>query len=324
MLTSRETSKRAAGSLGRLSALMLMAAATVAGCATARPVPTGDQPVAQAQVAGVVVSVPRLDSGDYPGDILDVANAVLVVIENRSAQEILIDPEAFTLGVAGGAQVPALQPQQLAYKERVKQPGILDQEGSMLAWRGGGGGGRGGGFHMSAPAPRMSGGGMGARAVGGGRFVPAPSFGGRGGSYGGRPYYSGGRGGYYGGYRGGYRGGFYGGGFYGGGYSRFGWWAGGPLYWGPSWGATWYGSPYFGDYLYDGPRYYAYSRQDAVNLGLPAARLPAGGRTGGFLYFPRVEQTGEGTPLVLQWSIREAAGQQVIGTVQLPLELRAD
>ena len=56
MLTSRETSKRAAGSLGRLSALMLMAAATVAGCATARPVPTGDQPVAQAQVAGVVVS----------------------------------------------------------------------------------------------------------------------------------------------------------------------------------------------------------------------------------------------------------------------------
>lgn len=320
MLTSLETTRR-------LSLLMFMAAATV-GCATMRPVPAGDQPVAQAQVAGVTVSVPRLDSGDYPGDILDVANAVLVVIENHSNQEILIDPESFTLGFTGGQQVPALQPQQLAYKQQPKQPGLLDlaQEGSMLAMHGGGGGGGhfggggghfsgGSGFHMSAPAPRMSGG-LGARAIGGGHYVPAPAY--RGG-WGGRPggYYGGYRGGWYGGYRGGWYGGY-------GGYGRFGWWAGGPLYWGPMWGASWYGSPWFGSYLYDGPRYYAYSRQDAINLSLPAGRLPAGGRTGGFLYFPRVEHASDGTPLVLQWSIRDATGQQVLGNVQLPLELRAD
>lgn len=46
-----------------------------------------------------MVTVPRLDQGDYPGDILEVSTAVLVVIENRGALD-LINPETFTLGSA--------------------------------------------------------------------------------------------------------------------------------------------------------------------------------------------------------------------------------
>ena len=74
---------------------------TSAGCVSMpHPVPTQQQSVAQANVAGVVVSVPRLDSGDFPGDILEVATAVLVTVENQSAFEITVDPSAFSLGAA--------------------------------------------------------------------------------------------------------------------------------------------------------------------------------------------------------------------------------
>src|SRR3954453_22822880 len=88
--------------------------ATLSGCATLHPVPAGDQPVASTTVNGVVVTVPRLDTGDYPGDVLDVSTAVLVVIENRSQSEIMIDPEGFSLGPANGVAMRSTLPQQLA------------------------------------------------------------------------------------------------------------------------------------------------------------------------------------------------------------------
>src|SRR3954453_11402298 len=90
--------------------------ATLSGCATLHPVPAGDQPVATTTVAGVVVSVPRLDTGDYPGDVLDVSTAGLVVIENHSQSEIIIDPENFALGPAGSANSASIAPQKLSYK----------------------------------------------------------------------------------------------------------------------------------------------------------------------------------------------------------------
>jgi hypothetical protein len=240
-------------------------------------------------VAGVVVSVPRLDSGDYPGDILDVSNAVLVVIENRSSSEVLIDPAGFTLGPVGGMQAAPIAPQALAFKQPAASPILA--EGDMLAWHGGGGGG----FHGVVGNSRVAIGGGVRVGVPGGRGPLAPGW--HGGYYTPRSYYYG--------------------------YNRWGWWAGGPFFWGATWGLGWYGSPWFWPWLYDGPRYYAWSRADAMRLALPAGRLPVGGRTGGFLYFPRLDHA-DGVPLVLQWNIREANTQQVLGTVQLPLEMRGD
>jgi hypothetical protein len=273
----------------------------LSGCATVRPVPTGNQPLAQATAAGVVVSVPRLDSGDYPGDVLDVANAVLVIIENQGQSEILIDPEGFLLGPAGGMQMSPIAPQQLAEKSRpAAQPLEELADGRpMLAWRGGGS------FRLSAPAPRFSGPSIAPRVGGSVRVAP--------------PHYGGG----YRGYVPPYRGGSYAPRSYYYGQSRWGFWAGGPLYWGPSWSVGWYGSPLFWPWFYDGPRAYAWSRADAMRMALPAGRLPAGGRTGGFLYYPRIENA-DGVPLTLQWTVRDAATQQPLGTIQLPFEMRGD
>ena len=292
--------------------LGLITAASVAGCASGpRPVPVGSQPLASAQVAGVVVSVPRLDQGDYPGDILEVATAVLVVIENRSSTEILINPEGFTLGSPEGMHYGPVDPQQLVMRQVPVEPS-LNQSGVALAWRGGGGGGGGfrggggGGFHgsvgvRSAPAYR---GGM-----GGGVHVSPPghSYGGYGGSYGRSGYGYGGRGGYYGG-----RGGYYGG-------NRLWWGYSNPWLWGPGMGYGWYGSSIW----WDSPRSYAWSRTDAARMALPAGKLPPGGRTGGFLYFPKVDRP-EGSTVYLQWQLRDSAGQQALGDVQLPLELSAE
>ncbi len=270
--------------------MLFCMAAMLLGCATVRPVPVSSQPLATTTVADVVVSVPRLDVGDYPGDILDIATAVLVVIENRSNHEIQVDPEGFLLGPEGGTLLSPIAPQQLALKSLT--PPANQSDGDMLAaWRGGGGG-----FRGSVGAPRSGG------------FMPRGSVGGRIGAPGGWGFRGGGFRGRLGPYAG---------------YTRWGFWSGGPLFWGSNWYAGWYGSPWFGPWFYDGPRYYAWSRDDALRLALPSSRLPPGARSGGFLYYPRLEHA-EGQPLVLQWSIREATTQQVLGTMQLPLEMRAD
>lgn len=294
-------------------------AALISGCATApRPVPMGNQPVATAEAAGVVVSVPRLDTGDYPGDMLDISAAVLVMIENRGQTEVQISPESFTLGAQGGQQYSPIPPQQLAYRTQPKDPAAeLTGGADQLAWRGGGGisvrsapsysGFRGGGGVSVRPAPSYGGGGR------PGAFVGAPRTGFSGGGYYGAR--SGFRGGYYGGGYGGY-GGYGRPGFY---YGRPWWWWSGPAYWGSSWGMSWYANPYY----WDGPRDYAWSRADAIRLSLPAGKLPPGGRTGGFLYFPKVDHP-DGAPMTLSWQVRDAASQQVIGEVQLPLEQSGD
>jgi len=294
--------------------LGLLTAASLTGCASVpRPVPVSSQPLASAQAAGVVVSVPRLDQGDYPGDILEVATAVLVVIENRSATEILINPESFTLGSPEGMHYSPIDPQQLALRQVPQEPS-LNQSGVALAWHSGGGGGgfRGGGSVGIRSAPAYHGGGM-----GGGVHVspPARSYGGSygrpgyGGSYG-RPGYGGyGRPGYYGGYG---RSGYYGG-------TRLWWGYNNPWLWGPAMGYGWYGSSIW----WDSPRAYAWSRADAARMALPAGKLPPGGRTGGFLYFPRVDRP-EGSTVYLQWQIRDSVAQQPLGDVQLPLELTSD
>jgi hypothetical protein len=282
-----------------LIGLGLVMATLSGGCASVpRPVPVSSQPIATAQAAGVVVSVPRLDQGDYPGDILDVATAVLVVIENRGNTEIMINPESFTLGAPEGTQYSPVDPQQLALRKLPQAPS-LNQSGVALAWRGGGGfrgGGFGGGIRA---APAYRGGGF-----GGGVHVSPPghSWGGayRPGHYFGRPSY-----------------GYYGRGYYPG--ARLWWGYSNPWLWGPGYGFGWYGSSIW----WDSPRYYAWSRADAARMALPAGKLPPGGRTGGFLYFPRIERP-EGSPVYLQWQIRESATQQPIGDIQLPLELSAE
>jgi hypothetical protein len=93
--------------------------------------------------------------------------------------------------------------------------------------------------------------------------------------------------------------------------------------WGPTWWVGWYGNPWFWPWFYDGPRYYAWSRIDVSRLALPPGRLPSGGRSGGFIYFPRI-QHAQGLPLTMTWTIHEASEQRVLGTVQLPLEMRSD
>lgn len=290
--------------------LGLLTAASISGCASVpRPVPVSSQPLATAQTAGVVVTVPRLDQGDYPGDILEVSTAVLVVIENRGATEILINPETFTLGSAEGLRYSPVDAQQLALRQTAPAPS-LNQSGVALAWRGGGGGGgfRGGGSFGGVRTAPAYGGGM-----GGGVRVSPPghSWGGGGGyhrpAYGGGGYYSRpGYGGYYG------RSGYYGG-------SRLWWGYNNPWLWGPGLGYGWYGSSIW----WDSPRYYAWSRADAVRMALPAGKLPPGGRTGGFLYFPRIDRP-EGSQVHLQWVILDSASQQPLGEVQLPLELSAE
>lgn len=254
-----------------------------AGCVgMPRPVPAQQQPLAQAQVAGVVVSVPRLESGDFPGDVLDIATAVLVTVENQSGMEITVDPSFFTLGAAGGAQYSPIPAAQLAYKGTV--PTSLPAD-TMLAW-----GGRGGGIGVrsapvyrapSAPGRMYTPAPMARRGYGGYSYVPRGYYGRGPGYIGGGPYYG-----------------------YGYGYGY-----GGPMYWG-------------GGYYMDG-RAYAYSRADAQRLSLPSGKLPPGTRMTGFLYFPRIDAQ-EGTALELQFSVRDGTGSQVLGTAQLPLELRAD
>jgi hypothetical protein len=280
------------------------------GCATVpRPVPVAAQPLASVQVAGVSVHVPRLDPGDYPADVLDVMTPVLVVIENRSSVEILVNPDGFVLAGPGGLQYAPLRPEQLALKDVA--PSSQPSDGQvLLAWRGSGGGGRVGGSSFSgvrsAPAYHgPSGGGIrvGAPpAVGhpGGGFRGSPGYYGRSTYYGGRGYV-GRPGGYYG------RPGYYGRQWWGWNY---------PWLWGAGWGMSWYGSPWW----WQNQGYSTWTRSDAAQMALPAGRLPPGGRTGGFLYFPKMAGA-EGTSLVLAWQIRDSSGQQVLGDVQVPLEL---
>ena len=278
------------------------------GCATMpRPVPMASQPLASVQVAGVSVHVPRLDPGDYPGDVLEVMTPVLVVIENRSNTEILINPEGFVLVGAGGMQYAPLRAEQLALKDTVPTSSSTAEGQVLLAWRGGGGvrvggapsfsgvrsapvyrGPSGGGVHVGAPAMRPSTG-----------FHSSPGSYGRPGYYGGRSYY--GRSGYYS--RPGY-------------YSRQWWGWNYPWLWGAGWGMNWYGSPWWWQNQGDT----GWTRSDAAQMALPAGRLPPGGRTGGFLYFPKLPGS-EGTSLILAWQMRDSSGQQVLGDVQIPLEL---
>ena len=277
------------------------------GCVTVpRPVPVASQPLASVQVAGVSVHVPRLDPGDYPGDVLEVMTPVLVVIENRSNAEILVNPDSFVLVGAGGVQYTPLRPEQLALKDTAPAASEPVEGLSLLAWRGGGGGRVGGAPSFSGvrSAPVYRGpSGVGSVRVG----APAPRFGG--GSYHSPSTY--GHSGYYGGYYG--RSGYYGRPGY---YSRPWWGWNYPWLWGAGWGLSWYGSPWW----WQNQGYTTWTRSDAAQMALPAGRLPPGGRTGGFLYFPKLPG-GEGTSLVLAWQLRDSSGQQVLGDVQVPLEL---
>lgn len=290
-----------------LAASLLSAAAF--GCASApRPVPLSNQPVASGQAAGVSVSVPRLDESDFPGDVLDVSTAVLVVIENRSPYEILITPETFTLGEPGGTRYSPMTPDQLALQKAAPEPS-LNTSGVALAWRGGGRssghfGGHSGGVRIAAPVSHHS---SGFRSAPSYRSSHSYSSGSRYGSHsyrssGGysssRRYYSSGARGYYSG--------------------RPWWGRSNPWMWGAGYGLGWYGSSVW----WNGPQYENWTRTDATQLALPASRLPPGGRTGGFLYFPKME--GDGAALSLQWQVRDASGQQVMGDIQVDLELTGD
>lgn len=233
-----------------IAAALGVALSLSAGCMSMpRPVPTQQQAVAQASVAGVLVSVPRLDSGDFPGDVLDVSTAVLVVVENQSPVEVLVDPAAFSLGTPGGAQYSPIPAAQLAYKPTVN-PLPAD---TMLAW-----GGRGSIGVRPAPAYRGSAGSMGGRMYQPAPFSRAPmsrqSYIPRS-NYGRYPF-------------GGYMGG-----------PNFMYGYGGPGLW---------GGGYYGGAYWDG-RAYAWSRADAQRLSLPSAKLPPGARLTGFLFFPRLD-----------------------------------
>jgi len=147
---------------GRLVAALGAALLGLPACVSMpRPVPTQQQPLAQTSIAGVLVSVPRLDSGEFPGDVLDVATAVLVLLENRGTSEVLVDPAAFTLGAAGGAQYSPIPPSQLAYRTH----GTHLPADTMLAW----GGRVGGGSVGVRPAPVYRGGYSSGRI-----YTPAP------------------------------------------------------------------------------------------------------------------------------------------------------
>lgn len=280
------------------------------GCASIpRPVPVASQPLASVQVAGVSVHVPRLDPADYPGDVLEVMTPVLVVIENRSNAEIMVNPDGFVLVGAGGMQYSPLRAEQLALKDTVPATAPASEGQVLLAWRGGGGGHVGGSsFSGVRSAPVFHGSSGGGVRVGAPAAVGRPAAGFHGGAgYAGRPGYYG-SGGYYG------RSGYYGRpGFY----SRPWWGWNYPWLWGAGWGMSWYGSPWWWQ---QNQGYSTWTRADASQMALPAGRLPPGGRTGGFLYFPKLPSS-EGTSLVLAWQLRDSTGQQVLGDVQIPLEL---
>jgi hypothetical protein len=277
-------------------------AALYAGCASYRPVPAGKQPLAQASVGGVLLTVPRLDAGSYPADVLAISTPVLLIIENHSRSEILVELDQFTLGTPGGTQMQPLQPQLLGESEaslRAEPP----RQALIAAL--------GAGVYGGAPPPRlfaMQGSWLAARlpiaAISPARSAAAtpPAV---------RLRVPGWRGGYFTPRSYAYA------------TSRWGAWAGGPLYWGPQWWAGWYGNPWFWPWFFDGPRYYEWSRADAVRLALPIGRLPAGGRTGGFLYFSFIQRVAD-LPLVLNVTLRDASGQQLLGTAQLALMMRAD
>jgi hypothetical protein len=96
------------------------------GCASApRPVPADSQMVAQAEVAGVTLQVPRMDHKGYPDHVFAVATPVYVFIDNRSGAFIQIGREGFTLGPPGGLQGAPLSPRKILVRtEDASAPGL--------------------------------------------------------------------------------------------------------------------------------------------------------------------------------------------------------
>ncbi|MDW8282430.1 MAG: hypothetical protein RMK29_11990 [Myxococcales bacterium] len=278
--------------------------ALLVGCASApRPVPVGGQPMATVEGAGIVLSVPRLDPSAYPDDMLEAAEAVFVAVENRSQVEILVDLADFQLMGPGGMSVTPVSPNQLAFSALVpgrpgpaRRPSLLAEGAPVYA----------GPIvpveQRVVPPP--------APAVRAPVPPPAPSF--RGGAGFVSPGFRAGWGAGVGVYRGGW-----GAGAWVGPPGWGSWWWGwyGPGWWGPGW--WWYGPGWWG------PGFAIRSRDDAIRFGLPAGRLPPGGRVAGFLYFPRRSVT-EGTQLTLRWQVREAQSRNVLAELRVPLELMAD
>jgi hypothetical protein len=275
-------------------------AAALTGCATLpRPVPAGGQPVATVESGGVVLSVPRLEPEAYPDDILEVATAVYVAIENRGQTEVQIAPEDFTLGPPNGMGHTPLPAQQILLSERrtapvptvpmpAGRPSLFDESAPVLA------GAVFGGARVWRPPVMYA-----------QRYVPppAPAFRSGGPVYRGGIYLGGAGPRYYGGPR-----------FYGG----IGIYAGPRYYWGgPYWWAT--PGPFY-PYWW-GPGYYVRSRDEAVRYALPAGRLPPGGRTAGFLYFPK---RAEAANLLLRWQVRDANTRIVIADMRVPMDLIVD
>lgn len=269
-----------------MAMVIVWGATFLAGCMAApRPVPIGGQEIASAEGGGVVLMVPRLDYGSYPEDVLDIAAAVFVAIENRSGSELRISPEDFTLGPPGGVGRTAVPPQELAQVGAGQDRGEtqlarLLSEGRtlagpvMVAQRVG--------APPPAPAPRVV-----PPPAPATRMAPPPGAYRGGAIY--RPY----MGSWYYGPR--------------------------PFYWGDPW---WYvGSPYY-PYWW-GPRYYARSREEAIRYALPTGRLQTGGRTAGFLYFPRGTMP-EGLQVELRWRVHDAQGSRILTELQIPLVLQSD
>lgn len=310
-----EVCRRASRLLG------ILAVSATLGCASApRPVPTGGQPSATVEGAGLALTVPRLEPAAYPDDVLELATPVFVAIENKGQTEIEIAVADFSLSGAGGMSYAPLQPQQLAQRlpEHFGPPAKEEALASLLAegqpvyaqrFGGGrgsfGGGFRGGSFGGVRAAPAYRGGSFGGRG-----YVPAPA-----------PAYRGGfsapRGWGYG-YRG-YAG------------SRGGWgYRGGPRVWvgpglgygyGYGWGSSWWGYGPYAPYWWWGQDSYVRSRDDITRYALAAGKLPPGGRIAGFLYFPHQAMPQSGGALLLRWQARDATSRNVIADMRVQLDV---
>lgn len=296
----------------------------LAGCLSApRPVPQGGQEAATVEGQGVVLTVPRLESEAYPGDVLERAAAVYVLIENRSPYEVVVAREDFTLGEGPLRQSPVAA-QLLAARAVPATPATKEAAADEAGWLGAP-------FAESLLAGPVVGGsrGMGGGFGGGGR-IGGGSFGGGGVRVGG--------GGFGGGFRGGAVGGPVYGGFRGGvgvrrpgvyGYDPrlMGYGSGYGYGYGLGWGRPYYWDPLYHNWIWlgQGSRPYGWSREEAARLELPAARLAPGGRTAGFLYFPHQQSApstlSNGASTALRWTVREAQSKTPIAYLTIPLTI---
>jgi hypothetical protein len=225
-----------------------------------------------------------MDYDLYPDHVLDAATPVYVVIENGSGSDLSISREDFALVVPGGMQETPLVPEQIYARNTDPQASRQPSEAFRPVRLSPALGWQS--AQSQRPEVELAAVTVPAPPPHLGTTVPvAPLYPHGPWGYSGGPYYDAGP--YY---------------------------DGDPFFWDAPW--YWGSGGYWG-----GPVYSPRPRKSIIRPALQDGTLPKGGRTFGFLYFPLISNGKSGTPVLLHWELHDAAHHNVLGHLELHLEL---